>query len=53
MCGLIGKIKALSGQRDTLISILMNGISSMLGCLSYIVSQDQTDRIIISTGTKD
>lgn len=43
MYGLIGKIRVLPGQRDALISILIEGISGMPGCLSYIVSQDQGD----------
>jgi len=40
MFGLIGKIIAISGQRDALISILIHGTSGMPGCLSYIVSKD-------------
>ena len=43
MYGLIGKIKALPGQRDALISILINGAKDMPGCLSYVVAQDPTD----------
>jgi quinol monooxygenase YgiN len=43
MYGLIGKIKAVSGQRDALISILTEGVAGMPGCLSYIVAQDPTD----------
>lgn len=43
MYGLIGKMKATSGQRDTLISILINGLQNMPGCLSYIVAHDPTD----------
>lgn len=43
MYGLIGKIKTLSGQREVLISILIEGIAGMPGCLSYIVAQDSTD----------
>ncbi len=44
MYGLIGKMKAVIGQRDALISILMEGMGSMPGCLSYIVAQDPTDQ---------
>ena len=44
MYGLIGEIKAVPGQRDALISILINGIADMPGCLSYVVAQDQTDQ---------
>lgn len=43
MFGLIGKIKAVSGQRDALISILLNGVSGMPGCMSYVVAQDPSD----------
>lgn len=43
MYGLIGKMKAVPGQRDVLISILLDGVSGMPGCLSYIVAQDPAD----------
>jgi len=43
MYGLIGKIKVVPGQRDALISILIDGVSGMPGCRSYIVAQDPTD----------
>ncbi len=43
MYGLIGKMLTVPGQRDALITILIDGISGMPGCLSYIVAQDQTD----------
>jgi quinol monooxygenase YgiN len=43
MYGLIGKIRAAPGQRDALISILLNGVSGMQGCLSYVVAQDPSD----------
>jgi len=43
MYGLIGKLKIESGQRDTLISILLEGTISMPGCLSYVVAKDPTD----------
>lgn len=43
MYGLIGKIRAVAGQRDTLIDILVDGVSGMPGCLSYVVAQDPTD----------
>lgn len=43
MYGLIGKMKAVPGQRDALISILLEGVSSMPGCLSYVVAQDPAD----------
>jgi len=43
MYGLIGKIKAMTGQRDELISILLEGASMMPGCLSYVVAKDVAD----------
>lgn len=43
MYGLIGKIIAIPGQSDALISILINGISGMPGCLSYVVAMDSSD----------
>jgi quinol monooxygenase YgiN len=43
MYGLIGKMMVLSGKRDELISILLEGGASMPGCLSYIVAQDPSD----------
>lgn len=43
MYGLIGKMIAVAGKRDELIRILLDGVSSMPGCLSYIVAKDPTD----------
>ena len=43
MYGLIGKMKATKGQRDVLVAILLNGVTDMPGCLSYVVAQDPTD----------
>ncbi len=43
MYGLIGRMRAVSGQRDALIAILLEGVSGMPGCLSYIVAQDPAD----------
>ena len=42
MYGLIGKIIALAGQSDALISVLVNGVSGMPGCLSYVVAKDSS-----------
>jgi quinol monooxygenase YgiN len=41
--GLIGKMQVVPGQRDALISILIQGLSDLPGCLSYIVARDPTD----------
>ena len=46
MYGLIGKMKAVPGQRDVLIAILLEGTSgdaAMPGCLSYVIAQDPSD----------
>lgn len=43
MYGLIGKINAVQGQRDELISILLEGMQDLPGCLSYIIAQDPSD----------
>lgn len=43
MYGLIGKMRAVEGQRDALVAILLDGVSGMPGCLSYVVAQDPAD----------
>lgn len=43
MYGLIGKMNCTPGQRDTLIAILLEGVSGMPGCLSYVVAKDPSD----------
>jgi quinol monooxygenase YgiN len=43
MYGLIGRFSAVSGQRDALVSILLEGIDAMPGCLSYVVARDPAD----------
>ena len=43
MYGLIGKMIAVPGKRDELISILLEGAAIMPGCLSYIVAKDTGD----------
>lgn len=40
MYGLIGKMTAVPGQRETLTAILLDGVAGMPGCLSYIVAHD-------------
>ncbi|MCA9881051.1 MAG: antibiotic biosynthesis monooxygenase [Thermomicrobiales bacterium] len=47
MYGLIGKIRAHPGQRDTLMSLMLQGSSAMPGCLSYIVARDAADQDLI------
>jgi quinol monooxygenase YgiN len=43
MFGLIGRMKSVPGQREALIAILLEGVSGMPGCLSYVVAHDPTD----------
>jgi quinol monooxygenase YgiN len=43
MYGLIGKMRAVAGKRDELLSILLEGTGEMPGCLAYIVATDPAD----------
>lgn len=43
MFGLIGKMRAVAGERDALIALLLEGTEGMPGCLSYIVAKDSAD----------
>jgi len=43
MYGLIGKMVAAAGQRDMLISILLEGADEMPGCLSYVIAKDPSE----------
>ena len=43
MFGLIGKMTAVAGQRDTLAAILLEGTVAMPGCLSYVIAADPSD----------
>lgn len=43
MYGLIGKILAVSGARDELGKVLIDGVGGMPGCLSYVVAHDPSD----------
>jgi quinol monooxygenase YgiN len=43
MFGLIVKITAVAGKRDELVAILLGGVTSLPGCLSYIVATDASD----------
>lgn len=40
MYGIIGKINAVAGQRDALALVLIEGVSGMPDCLSYVVAND-------------
>lgn len=43
MYGLIGKMTAKQGQRDALAAVLLDGVSGMPGCRSYVVANDPTN----------
>jgi quinol monooxygenase YgiN len=43
MYGLIGKMLAQPGQRDTLAAIMLANTQGMPGCLSYVVANDPAD----------
>lgn len=43
MYGLIGKMIAKQGQRAALAAVLLEGVSGMPGCRSYIVANDPVD----------
>lgn len=43
MYGLIGKMRAADGEREELITILLEASQDMPGCLSYVVARDPDD----------
>jgi len=43
MFGLIGKMSAVTGQRDALAAYLLEGTQTMPGCLSYVMATDPAD----------
>ena len=43
MYGLIGKMLVVPGHRDELVEILLDGVSGMPGCRSYVVATDPTN----------
>jgi quinol monooxygenase YgiN len=43
MYGLIGKMRASSGQRDAIMELLRASTRALPGCLSYIVAIDPAD----------
>jgi quinol monooxygenase YgiN len=43
MYGLIGSFNAQPGQREALISILLESSVTMPGCLSYVIARDPKD----------
>ncbi len=47
MYGLIGRIRAVPGQREALAEILVPATGGMPGCLSYIVAEDPIDADVL------
>jgi len=43
MYGLIGSARARPGQRDALLSILLENAGALPGCRSYVVAEDLVD----------
>jgi quinol monooxygenase YgiN len=43
MYGLIGKMLATPGDRDALVTLLLEGTAAMPGCLSYVIATDPKD----------
>ena len=43
MYGLIGRIRAIAGQRAALATILLEGTAAMPGCLGYVIAEDPAD----------
>lgn len=43
MYGMIGKMATAPGKRAEVISLLLQAVKAMPGCLSYIVAQDPSD----------
>jgi quinol monooxygenase YgiN len=44
MYGLIGKMISAPGKRSELARVLIDGVSGMPGCLSYVVANDSEDQ---------
>ena len=43
MYGLIGKMRAARGQRDSVMDVLRASTGALPGCLSYIIATDPAD----------
>jgi len=40
MYGVIGKMLAVAGQREALLTIMLEGQAPMAGCRSYVIARD-------------
>jgi quinol monooxygenase YgiN len=47
MYGLIVKLTAVPGKRETMIAILRESAADMPGCLSYVVARDETEENVL------
>jgi len=47
MYGLIGRIRAVPGQRAALAAVLVQDDGAMPGCLSYVVAEDPVDADVL------
>ncbi len=45
--GLVGRMTARPGQRDSLTRILIDGVAGMPGCVSYVVAHDAANAEMI------
>src|SRR6185369_12404396 len=43
MFGMIGKMITAAGKRSEVISLLLQAVGAMPGCISYVVAQDTAD----------
>jgi len=43
MYGMIGKMTAAAGKRGEVISLLLQAVNAIPGCLSYVVAEDPAD----------
>jgi quinol monooxygenase YgiN len=43
MYGMIGKMTTAGGKRAEVISLLLQAVNAMPGCLSYVIAQDPAD----------
>ncbi len=43
MYGMIGKMSTAPGKRAEVVALLLQAVTAMPGCLSYVVAQDPAD----------
>ncbi len=43
MYGMIGKMTTVTGKRKEVLSLLLQAVKEMPGCLSYVVAADTAD----------